>query len=71
MGVGVVSSLVLSGLHEWLAVAALVVGVAAAIVYVTAFYRSKQLFKQAEGASVVLRLEINGKLLNSEKSIES
>ena len=49
MAVGLVSSLLLSRLHEWLAVAALVVGVAAAIVYVTAFYRSKQLFKQAEG----------------------
>ena len=50
MAVGLVSSLLLSRLHEWLAAAALVVGVAAAVIYVVAFYRSKQLLKQAEGA---------------------
>lgn len=50
MAVGLISSLLLSRLHEWLALAALIVGLAAAVVYVAAFYRSKKLLEQAEGA---------------------
>ena len=50
MAVGLLSSLLLSRLHEWLALAALIVGLAAAIIYVTAFYRSKKLLERAEGA---------------------
>ena len=48
MAVGLVSSLLLSRLHEWLALAALIVGLAAAVVYVTAFYHSKKLLERAE-----------------------
>ncbi|MGI5962519.1 MAG: hypothetical protein ACOX7N_02235 [Lawsonibacter sp.] len=50
MAVGLVSSLLLSRLQEWLALAALLVGLVAAVVYIAAFYRSKKRLEQSRAS---------------------